>query len=142
MTAFMGAWFVAQMTKVVLYVLKNKGKLKVNILALAVKSGSMPSAHSASFMAMTTAIGLLEGFCSTGFAIALGLSMVIIYDAVNVRYAVGEQGKVLAEMNRKGGFVRKLPRLVEGHTVPEVIVGSWLGIVVGLLVFIVQNKFF
>lgn len=55
--------------------------------------------------------------------------MIVVYDAVNVRYAVGEQGKALnslLEMNKK-----PILPVVEGHTVLQVFVGAIIGLIVG-----------
>ena len=55
---------------------------------------------------------------------------------MNVRYAVGEHGKLLNEMARNDGNSKTKPqKLVEGHTISQAIVGSLIGILVGVLVF-------
>jgi uncharacterized protein len=46
----------------------------------------MPSAHSAVVVSMTTAIALKYGMTSDLFAIAFAFTMIIIYDAINVRF--------------------------------------------------------
>ena len=62
--------------------------------------------------------------------------MIIIYDAVNVRYIVGEHGKLLNEIARTDGNDKTKPqRLVEGHTIPQAIIGIIVGIIVGILVY-------
>ena len=67
------------------------------------------------------------------------MTIIVVYDAVNVRYAVGEQGKLLniiaeSDHNKR---TRKM-RVVEGHTIPQVCVGAILGILLG---FICNNLF-
>ena len=100
-----------------------------------VRSGGMPSGHSASFVGATMMIGMIEGFDSIIFALAVCTAIIIIYDAMNVRYAVGEQGKVLNKfiLSKK----RKL-RVVEGHTPIEVVVGAMIGILCAVMI----NLFF
>ena len=62
--------------------------------------------------------------------------MIFIYDAVNVRYAVGEHGKLLNEIAESDKNPRTKPqKIVEGHTIPQVIVGAILGALLGGLVY-------
>ena len=135
--AFVGGFAVAQVAKLIAAFIKSKGKMTgKEALELLLRSGGMPSGHSASFLAVTTYLGLSCGFDSAIFALALCMSLIIIYDAVNVRYAVGEHGKILIEHAKRTGG-EKPSRVVEGHTVPQVIVGGLLGILIGWLIFVI-----
>ena len=58
-------------------------------------AGGMPSAHSATVCAMVVATGRYCGTHSTLFAIALIVSIIVMYDAMGVRRETGEQAKVL-----------------------------------------------
>jgi acid phosphatase family membrane protein YuiD len=82
---------------------------------------------------LLTVVGLRDGFDSSLFAVVLVLTLIVIYDAANVRRAVGEQGEVLRTLAKlakhEGDFYR-----AQGHRISEVIVGSLLGIVIGWLV--------
>ncbi len=130
--AFILGFIVAQLSKLVTALVRQKGKLsKDEALAWLVRSGGMPSGHAASFVAATTMIGFLKGFDSAIFALAVCTTIIIMYDAMNVRYAVGEQGKVL---NKFILSKKKKLRVVEGHTMPEVLVGIIIGVVCGLVV--------
>jgi len=51
----------------------------------------MPSAHTAMVTALATSIGVLEGFDSNIFAIAIVLAAIVMYDAAGVRRSVGKQ---------------------------------------------------
>ena len=97
------------------------------------RSGGMPSGHTASFTAASIYLGLVFGFGSGLFALAICTWIIVVYDATHVRYAVGEQGKALNELLVKAGK-KELP-LVEGHTMPQVIVGAIIGVVIALGVF-------
>ena len=57
----------------------------------------MPSSHSAGVIALSTSVGVIDGFSSTAFAIALGFSIVVMYDAAGLRRAAG---KTAATLNR------------------------------------------
>ena len=140
--AFVAGFTIAQAAKFIGALIKKRGKMtKEEVAYWLTRSGGMPSGHSASFIGATTAIGLIRGFTSVECAIALCMSIIIIYDAVNVRYAVGEQGKLLNEIARSDGNAKTKPqKLVEGHTVPQVIVGSLLGVAVGCAAFVLYRR--
>jgi len=98
------------------------------------RSGGMPSGHAASFTGATYAIGGIEGFDTAVFALAVCMTVIIIYDAVNVRFAVGQQGRLLNKMVENHGHKNhnETPlKLVEGHTIPQVIIGILIGLLTG-----------
>ncbi|WP_336595731.1 divergent PAP2 family protein [Bacteroides acidifaciens] len=132
--AFVLAWFVAQAWKVVWGLIKGyKSNQPVGLASLigyVVRSGGMPSGHTASLTAMVVCLGYVLGYDSAVFILGIGVWIIVVYDAVNVRYAVGEQGKALnslLEMNKK-----PILPVVEGHTVLQVIVGAIIGVLIGL----------
>ena len=130
--AFVLGFVIAQVSKLVIALVRQRGRIsREEALAWLVRSGGMPSGHSASFVAATTVIGLVEGFDSAIFALAVCTTIIIMYDAMNVRYAVGEQGKVL---NKFILSKKKKLRIVEGHTMPEVLVGVIIGVLCGVIV--------
>lgn len=131
--AFVLGWFFAQTGKLIgdLFVKKRALNLR-ELLDCYTRSGGMPSGHTASFLGLTTFLGLKTGFMSGLFVLALAMTIIVVYDAVNVRYAVGEQGKLLniiAESD-DNEETRKM-KVVEGHTIPQVCVGAALGILLG-----------
>ena len=103
-------------------------------------AGGMPSSHSATVCAMVVATGRYCGISSSQFAIAAVLSIIVMYDAMGVRYETGEQAKLMNRMFSEwmdqgaasfpflGG--RKLKEMV-GHTPIEVLTGAVLGIALG-----------
>lgn len=130
--SFILGWLVAQLTKVILFWVQ-KGKLTfAEFKVLLMKSGGMPSSHTACLTAATLMIGVMQGFLSPLFAFAVCVDAIVIYDALNVRYAVGEQGKFLnalvaAKRGRKSKKSKDSVKVIEGHTVPEVLAGLLLG---------------
>lgn len=125
------ASFLAQLVKV-LAKLFTTGKLDFRILA---KSGGMPSSHSSCTMAMATSVGIIEGYNSVSFAIALCLASIVMYDAAGVRRTVGLQARVLNKMIEE--IFSEHPhisgeRIKEflGHTPKEVLVGALFGIAI------------
>ena len=133
--AFVLGWFFAQSGKFIGDLVAKKRPLSFSeVFDCFTRSGGMPSGHTASFTGLTVFLGLQNGFTSGLFILALAMTIIVVYDAVNVRYAVGEQGKLLniiaeSDHNKK---TRKM-RVVEGHTIPQVCVGAMLGILLGFI---------
>lgn len=131
--AFGAGFLVAQLWKVFAGLLLEKDQLKdwnlKTLIGYFSRSGGMPSGHAASMTAATVYLGYWCGFDSAIFVLAVCMTGVVIYDAVHVRYAVGEHGKVLNETLRKEG--KKELDVVEGHTVAQAAVGIILGVVIG-----------
>jgi len=96
-------------------------------------TGGMPSSHSAGVMALSTSVGIIDGFMSMTFAIALGYSIVVMYDAAGIRRASGKMAVCLNkimddfykhDMSRVGDKLKELL----GHTPKEVFAGALLGV--------------
>lgn len=117
------------------------------------KSGGMPSSHSAIVTALAVTIGMLEGFDSAIFGLAIGFAAVVMYDAMHVRRAVGEQGEVFRKMierdakleakvsdilNKKPAKKLRKPYFTRGHQPLEVIAGCLMGALIGATVAIVS----
>ena len=101
----------------------------------------MPSSHSATVCAMVVATGRYCGVNSAVFAVAAVLSIIVMYDAMGVRYETGEQAKLLNRMfaewmdqeSEALPFLKNGKKLKEmvGHTPIEVLTGAILGILIG-----------
>lgn len=134
----------AQILKVPIQFLRTR---KWN-LGLLVSTGSMPSSHSATVAALTSAIGLSDGFQSDLFSLSAVFCAVVLFDACGIRRHAGEHAVLLNtlledlqnikvtlkqirfktnEINRV-----KLKELL-GHKPIEVLAGTFLGIVVALI---------
>lgn len=134
--AFAGGFIFAQAIKAIIFIVRQRRHLRPKeILAHLQKSGGMPSGHAASMFAATVYIGCACGFDSSLFALALCVTAIIIYDAVNVRYAVGQQGKALQKLLKQADVPMRV-KVVEGHTWPQVFVGALLGTAIGALLYI------
>lgn len=142
--AFIAGWLIAQTAKLVTGIVAKKGKVTVGELVhFFTKSGGMPSGHTASLVALSTAVGLFYGFNNPVFPVIVCVTAIFIYDAVNVRYAVGEHGKLLNEMAISDNNPKTKPqKIVEGHTIPQVIIGGLLGIALGFAAFFVSGGSF
>ena len=128
------SWFIAQAIKVISIVVKYR---RLDFRRF-IGSGGMPSSHTSLVMALSTAVGITEGFTSTVFAVSIIMSLVVMYDAAGVRRAAGQQAKILnmivEEWENKNftGTEKKLKELL-GHTPVEVFAGALLGIGIAIL---------
>lgn len=127
------SWLIAQVLKIAIHY----GRYRKFDFRLLVSSGGMPSSHSAFVCAGACAIGVLSGFTSTVFALAVIVALVVMYDACNVRRAAGEQAKILNHIMEHWQELspdmmgRELKELL-GHTPLQVFMGALLGVAVGL----------
>lgn len=92
----------------------------------------MPSSHAASVAALTTSIGLVEGFRTSLFGASLFFSLIVMYDAAGLRRAAGRQAAILNRLidehfKHPEEGTQKLMELL-GHTPLEVLVGALLGV--------------
>ena len=123
------ATFTAQILKCVVFlIIKRKIDLR-----LFTTTGGMPSSHSAGVMGLSTAVGIINGFSSVEFAIALGFACIVMYDAAGVRRAAGKQAaclnKIIMDIYKQdlaeaGGKLKELL----GHTPMQVFVGAAYGV--------------
>jgi len=132
--AILAAWALAQAFKVATGVLQEK---RFNFRWI-LRSGGMPSSHSAAVSSLSTVTGLYYGFNSIIFWIALVFSLIIMFDAAGVRRAVGRQAgilnKIADDIYSKGQVGEKRLKELLGHTPIEVFAGAALGITVALIV--------
>jgi acid phosphatase family membrane protein YuiD len=127
------AWIIAHVVKFVIsYIKKEKQTLRSYLFI----SGGMPSAHSATVVAMATIIGLKDGFGSGLFGLAVLFGMIVMYDAMKVRRSSGEQGFAIHRLIKETKSKIELPRVAKGHTPLEVALGAVLGVIVGIVVFL------
>lgn len=137
--AFVLGFLVAQIWKLIAGLMSKDKPKDMTGLRVAVgyftRSGGMPSGHAASFTAMTVCLGGMCGWTSGLFALAVGAWGIVLYDAIHVRYAVGEQGKALNKLLAREGL-QELP-IVEGHTMAQVVVGVILGAIIGILMIVI-----
>lgn len=125
------AWLVAQVFKTLIDWRINRSF----DLKRMFSNGGMPSAHTASVVALTLMIAFREGLGSTAFAISFVLSAIVINDAVGVRYQTGKQGKVINEILQKvliEGEPLTDETLMElvGHTPTEAFFGALIGLII------------
>ena len=135
------SWMLSQLIKTGIFLLQNK---KINLKRLS-ESGGMPSAQSALGCSVAIATVQEVGFASPIAALALSFAAVVLYDAMGVRRAAGEQAKAINQITEYLGETDKTGKMAEikesigtlevslGHTPFEVLCGALLGICVALL---------
>ena len=133
------SWFFAQVLKCISNLILTK---KFSIERLF-GDGGMPSGHSATVMSVAVATGLYEGFNTAIFAVAMILAIVVMHDAMNVRYQAGKQAELLnamADMFEKitGADLPNEEKLKEllGHTPLQVGAGGVLGVAVAVIMYL------
>tara|TARA_B100000575_G_scaffold188969_1_gene152235 strand:- start:9 stop:488 length:480 start_codon:yes stop_codon:yes gene_type:complete len=125
----------AQILKIV-FNFFSAGELRYGIIF---ETGGMPSSHSALMTAITSGLGMDLGFDNSIFALAVGVSLIVMYDASGVRRSAGLNAKEINKLSKSLDEKSTL-NLKEslGHSKLEVIVGSIIGPLISLpgIVFI------
>ncbi len=125
------SWFLAQFLKIFT---GDKIRLKDFFAA-----GGMPSSHSSSTMGVTVACGIMLGFDHPIFIVALVFSLVVMYDATNVRLESGKHAEIINDLVEyvrvhKEFDAEQLKEII-GHEPFEVLMGALLGIAVAVVYF-------
>lgn len=128
------AWLTAQLLKVIIHSLLNREFDWRRFFGM----GGMPSSHTAFLVSLTTMIAAREGLSSTAFAISTVITMVVVYDAMGVRYQTGKQSHVINRILHRM-LVEGQPlgehdlKELMGHTPTEVFFGALIGLLVPLM---------
>lgn len=124
------SWALAQVIKTILHLCMTKKFVAERLVG----SGGMPSCHSAAMCALTTSLLIEYGPGRPYFAIAVIISIVVMYDAMGVRRETGIQATVINEMmdvlEKLGKNIQAEEKLKEliGHTPFQVLIGGILGV--------------
>ncbi len=133
-------WLVSSLLKIPTYYYVHR---RIN-LKQAFGTGGMPSSHAATVTATTLAIGLFSGFDHPVFALAVAVSMIVIYDAAGVRREAGYHAVIinrLIDEYVKGPLIdqKKLKEMI-GHTPLEVVGGVISGLLSTLILWLIWPK--
>ncbi|KKQ36049.1 MAG: hypothetical protein US52_C0011G0013 [candidate division WS6 bacterium GW2011_GWA2_37_6] len=129
------AWLIAHAIKFVYRTITTENK---SFLAFF-ESGGFPSAHTALVATLFFSLGFEEGWESNFTVIAGVLAVIVMYDALNVRYRAGEHAKVLNKLNsqmQEKLFKKPLKENL-GHTYVEVAGGIILALIVSVISYVV-----
>ena len=115
---------IAQFLKII-FNFFTTGEIRFGIMF---ETGGMPSSHSALITGAASGIGFQLGFDSPIFALAIAVSLIVMYDASGVRKSAGIQAAEINKLSKKlDPQSELLLKETLGHTKIEVIVGSFLG---------------
>lgn len=125
------SWFVAQVFKIF-----TGGRIRLKDFFAA---GGMPSSHSSSTMGITVACGMMLGFDSPISIIAFVFTMIVMYDAANVRLESGKHAEIINDLvdfarTHKEFDAEQLKEII-GHEPFEVLMGALLGISIAIVYF-------
>lgn len=127
------AAILAQLLKFIGHFARTK---KVDFQVLAT-TGGMPSSHTAGVISLSTTVGIICGFDSVEFAIAIGYSLVVMYDAAGLRRSTGKiaacLNKIRDDFYANGQMPTERLKELLGHTPMEVFFGALLGIFIAFI---------
>ena len=138
------SWVTAQTLKILFYYFIHRSFSWERLFG----AGGMPSSHSALVTSTCVAIYKQCGADSVIFGLSVVLAGIVMYDAMGVRRAAGEQAKVinkivinpikkeqekLDELDDNEHIAIKTLKEFLGHTPLEVFGGALLGLVIGVL---------
>lgn len=129
------AWFLAQALKPVFFYISHRDWH----WGLWFSPGGMPSSHSSLMVGTTISIGLFYGFDTPAFAIAVVISMIVIYDAAGVRRQAGFHAQRINYLIKEllaGHQISDIQlKEVIGHSPMEVVGGVILAFVVSIITY-------
>lgn len=127
--AVLFSWLTATLTKTSIILAKETHPGLSSIY----RSGGMPSTHTASVVGLTIGVLLFEG-AGALFVVTLAFAIVVIHDAMGVRYETEKHAKFLNELIKRQKFDKSYFSEHIGHKLPEVIVGGLIGIIIPLII--------
>lgn len=132
------SWFMAQFIKGIRGIFKEKS---IKGFRRIVTNGGMPSSHASSVSALCAASVIMYGFSSFQFAFSFLFALIVMNDAIGVRYETGKHSKVLKKIIKEGDMEMDVNlRVAVGHTPLQVVFGSALGVAIALVLhFFIYN---
>ncbi|MFC1741860.1 divergent PAP2 family protein [Nanoarchaeota archaeon] len=115
---------ICEIWKFIDHSIRNK---KVDWGGLVV-TGGMPSSHATWMCAIAVSIGLLEGFTSSIFFLAAGITVIVVRDAFGVRRDVDKLAETVNSIIKQKKLSIQEILKITGHSPVQVVVGIILGI--------------
>ena len=141
------AWAISQVIKFVINIIVEK---KVDFTRFF-GDGGMPSTHSATVTSLATMAAYQAGLGSVEFALAIIFAIVVMRDAVGVRYETGKQAASIKEL---ANAINKVVldsddkvrtenlKVLVGHTPLQVFFGACLGALVAIVYALILHFVF
>ena len=140
LTCCLAGWLFSSILKIPFFYFINR---RID-LRQAFGTGGMPSSHSALMISTTLGIGLFDGFNSPAFALAIAVSMVVLYDAAGVRRQAGFHAErinmIIKELFEGKPLEEKDLKEMLGHSPLEVTGGILTGILTALFIWMIWPK--
>lgn len=123
---------VAQIIKTIIETISTK---RFSLERLLNGAGGMPSTHTTAVISLTTLMYIDYGLNSELFAICLIFSLIVMYDAMGIRYETGKQAEIINLLAKKAKLKESFVLLKEkiGHKPIEVLGGIITGIVLAVI---------
>lgn len=123
---------VAQIIKTIIETISTK---RFSLERLFNGAGGMPSTHTTAVISLTTLMYIDYGLNSELFAICLVFSLIVMYDAMGIRYETGKQAEIINLLAKKAKLKESFVLLKEkiGHKPIEVLGGIITGIVLAVI---------
>ena len=123
---------IAQIIKTIIETINTK---HFSLERLLNGAGGMPSTHTTAVISLTTLIYIDYGLSSELFAICLIFSLIVMYDAMGIRYETGKQAEAINILAKKVKIKESFQMLKEkiGHKPIEVVGGMLTGIATAII---------
>ena len=130
------ALIICQIIKFIIESIKNKRLMFDRLLN---GSGGMPSTHATFSVSLLTLLFNEYGLDSPIFAVALIFTLIVLYDAIGVRYETGLQATIINDIvNKIDKKEHKKKKKKIGHKPLEVLCGTILGFLIStIFIFLV-----
>ena len=127
------AWVFGKLVKAIIDWTDDK---KISYKTLF-SDGGMPSLHTIAVASLATGIYLEEQGISALFILSVVLALIVINDALKVRWVTGEQSKAINQLMKENKEFQQHKPFEErvGHKPIEVLVGLIIGVAVPVLVY-------
>lgn len=140
------AMVLCQLAKFIIYSIKYKKPMWYYLIS----TGGFPSSHSSFCIALCVSLGLFQfndlGGLDWSFPVAFVFSMIVLHDAMGVRLEASKHAKILNNMTSELSFEERIElgfgqkgslKEMLGHRAFEVLGGTIVGIIIGVLGFII-----
>ena len=138
--------FLCQFAKFVIYSIHFRKPMWYYLIS----TGGFPSSHSSFCVALCVSLGLFQfndlGGLDWSFPVACVFSMIVLHDAMGVRLEASKHAKILNNLTSEMSYEERLElgfgekgslKEMLGHRAVEVLGGIMVGIIIGVLGFLI-----
>lgn len=123
------AWVIAGMCKFIInYLRVGKEAFKM------VGYGGFPSTHTTIVSSTVFLCGFQEGFNTPYFSLGISVLLIVIIDAHGLRNKVGQQAKILNQIQQVSDVEQITLREKMGHSWSELAGGMLLGVILAMVI--------